>query len=191
MRKANLLEDRGRSRQRFARLRALSGRLPPPRRHHTGLTSPGDACLSKRTGQNVGKFDRESRASSSTRSSPDELPEIYTRSHPHPEPWTPGDRPDRGGAAAPRRRPRPRRRDGLDRRPPARRRRRRHRRADHRPGRRDDARPALQRARRAGRRAAGADRRRRALADPPRSARLPRPRRRRPRSSRPGSRSST
>jgi hypothetical protein len=27
MRKANLLEDRGRSRQRFGRLRALSGRL--------------------------------------------------------------------------------------------------------------------------------------------------------------------
>ena len=98
-----------------------------------------------------------------------------------------GDRPDRGGAAAPRRRPRPRRRHGLDRRPrraastsstPARR--------SSVPGRRGDARPALERARRADRRQARAGRGRRALADPPRPAGVRATCRRRPRSSRPG-----
>ena len=97
----------------------------------------------------------------------------------------------RGGAAAPRRRPRTRGRDGLDRRPGARRRLRRYRRPDLRPGRRADARPALERDRRADRRAR-ADRRRtssagRSIATRRRSATS----RRRSRPSRRASRSST
>ena len=77
-------------------------------------------------------------------------------------------RADRRGAAASRRRPRPRGRHGHDRRPRARHRGRRHRRADLGPGRRPDARPHLERHRRPGRRQGGGNGR--ALADPPRSA---------------------
>ena len=75
---------------------------------------------------------------------------------------------DRGGAAAPRRRSRPGRRDGLDRRHRPRHGRDRHRRADLGSRRRCDARAALERHRRSDRREGAGRERRRALADPPR-----------------------
>jgi hypothetical protein len=81
---------------------------------------------------------------------------------------------DRGGAAAPRRRSRPRGRHGHDRRPVARRRRRRHRRPDHRARRRRDPRPDLERDRRPRRQRRARRQGRRALVDPPRPARVPR-----------------
>ena len=70
-----------------------------------------------------------------------------------------GTHPDRRGAAASRRRPRPRRGDGLHGRPGARARGARHRAADLGSGRRRHARPHLERHRRAGRREAGRHRR--------------------------------
>ena len=80
---------------------------------------------------------------------PNELPAIYSALRiTRPD----GGELDRRGAAAPRRRPRARRRDGLDRRPRPRHRRGRHRRADLGARRRRDARPRLERARRADRR---------------------------------------
>ena len=100
-------------------------------------------------------------------------------------------RPDRRGAAAPRRRPRPRGRDGLHRRPRARRRRGRHRRPDHRSGRQRDAR-ARSGTCSASRRRQAARAARAASAGRSTATRLPSTTsRRRPRSSRPASRSST
>ena len=123
---------------------------------------------------------------------PDSLPEIYTalRIEIAEQDGSTRDA-DRGGAAAPRRRSRPRRRDGLDRRPPARRGLRGHRGPDLRARRRADARPALERHRRADRRAGPTSR---TTSSAGRSTATRRPSatsRRRSRSSRRGSRSST
>ena len=80
---------------------------------------------------------------------PDKLPDIYSALSIQTDR---ARRADRRGAAASRRRPRPRGRDGLDRRPRARHRGRRHRAADLGSGRRPDARAHLERHRRSGRR---------------------------------------
>ena len=102
---------------------------------------------------------------------PDDLPEIYNALEVDIERYTDEEHEQEAarssrGAAAPRRRPRPRGRDGRHRRPLARHQGPRHRRADHRPGRQGDARTHLQPARRADRRGRrGEDRG--ALADPP------------------------
>ena len=130
-----------------------SGRWParlPAAPHGTGLISPGDPCLSKQQGQNVGKVIEIKGVVIDAR-----LPGRAARDLQRARSRSGRTASDarRGGAAAPRRRPRPRGRDGLDRRPRARRRRRRHRRADHGARRRGDARAALERDRRAGRRA--------------------------------------
>ena len=103
---------------------------------------------------------------------PGKLPAIYSALR---IPRADGGRPDRGGAAASRRRPCPRGRDGRDRRHRPRHRRLRHRRADLGARRRRDARPRLERARRPGRREAAGRQGRGALVDPPRPARLRRP----------------
>ena len=84
---------------------------------------------------------------------PDHLPAIYNALEIKlpAGPDSDGAHPDRRGAAAPRRRARPRGGHGRHRRPRARHGGRRHGRADQRAGRRGDARPHLQRARRADR----------------------------------------
>ena len=85
---------------------------------------------------------------------PDQLPEIYSalKIEMGGGEDQRADRTGLRGPAAPRRRPRPRGRDGRDRRPAARRQGGRHRRADHGPGRRRHPGPHLQPARRADRR---------------------------------------
>ena len=124
---------------------------------------------------------------------PGELPEIYNalRIQVPERGRPPRGRSDRRGPAAPRERPRPRRRDGFDGRAVSRRRRRGHRRADLGPGRKGDARPALQRARRHDRREGRGHRAARSAgrstATRPTSSSSSRP----SRSSRPASRSST
>ena len=98
------------------------------------------------------------------------LPEIYNALTVDSRAQGRHDPPDRRGAAAPGRQPRPLRRPGLDRRPGPRHGRRRHRRPGHRARRQGDARPRLQPARRADRRPRPGPRHR-APADPPRPAR--------------------
>ena len=101
---------------------------------------PGEPCLSSPARRTSARSSR-SRASSSTRSSPTACPRSYTALEIDvPGPDGSSTHAGRRGAAAPRRRPRARRGDGLHRRPRARHRRRRHRRADLGAGRRRDAR---------------------------------------------------
>ena len=104
---------------------------------------------------------------------PDKLPAIYAALRIERRG---SGRPDRGGAAAPRRRPGSRGRDGLDGRHRPRDEGDRHVDGDLGAGRGRHPRPRLERPRRAGRRQAGAAGGHRALADPPRPAGLRRPR---------------
>ena len=173
---------------RLTRVLAAGARPEPPR---STANLPGRLfrrlMATNGTSENVGKL-IEIKGVVVDAVFPNKLPEIYSALRiTRPD----GGEPDRGGAAAPRRRPRARGRDGHDRRARARHRRGRHGRADLGARRRRDARPASgtsSATRSTARAPAGGHR---ALADPPRPAGLQRTSRRRSRSSRRGSRSST